>query len=152
MKEARFVKIKAHDLPAGIYPASGSIEGTGDGYIDRAEDPPVGEKAVHASRVDIFAHDLPSVIDPRRHGLGDAGERHVERSESARPARQVKCPALLTSPTYPLTLRQSDQARSDFAAIESDLRFVMSQLARLPSAYVCRILLLSTASLAKAIQ
>jgi len=31
------------------------------------------------------------------------------------------------------TLRQIDQARSDFAAIESDLEFVMSQLARLPT-------------------
>jgi hypothetical protein len=28
---------------------------------------------------------------------------------------------------YPLTLRQADQARSDFAAIESDLQFIMSQ-------------------------
>ena len=34
---------------------------------------------------------------------------------------------------YPLTLHQVDQARSDFAAIESDLQFVMEQLARLPT-------------------
>ena len=55
---------------------------------------------------------------------------------------------LADSPDYPLALRQADQAPSDFAAIESDLRFVMSQLARLPTrAYVCRMLLLSTASL-----
>jgi len=33
-------------------------------------------------------------------------------------------------PDYPLALRQADQARSDFAAIESDLQFVVSQLAR----------------------
>jgi hypothetical protein len=32
-----------------------------------------------------------------------------------------------------LTLRQADQARTDFAAIESDLQFVMGQLARLPT-------------------
>jgi len=34
---------------------------------------------------------------------------------------------------YPLTLRQADEARSDFAAIESDLQFVMGQLARVPT-------------------
>jgi hypothetical protein len=34
---------------------------------------------------------------------------------------------------YPLTLRQADQARNDFAAIEGDLQLVMSQLARLPT-------------------
>ena len=34
---------------------------------------------------------------------------------------------------YPLTLRQADQARSDFAAVESDLQIVMGQLARLPT-------------------
>jgi hypothetical protein len=49
---------------------------------------------------------------------------------------------------YPLALRQADQARSDFSAIESDLRFVMSQLALVPTrAYLCRMLLLTTASL-----
>ena len=52
------------------------------------------------------------------------------------------------TPDYPLALRQADQARSDFAAIESDLQFVMSQLAKLPTrAYLCRMLLLTTASL-----
>ena len=34
---------------------------------------------------------------------------------------------------FPFTLRQIDQARADFAAIESDLRFVMAQLARVPT-------------------
>jgi hypothetical protein len=57
-------------------------------------------------------------------------------------------PRLTDSPDYRLALRQVDQARSDFAAIESDLQFVMSQLARLRTrAYFCRMLLLSTASL-----
>ena len=57
-------------------------------------------------------------------------------------------PRLADNPDYPLALRQADEARSDLAAIESDLHFVMSQLARLPTgAYVCRMLLLSTASL-----
>jgi hypothetical protein len=37
------------------------------------------------------------------------------------------------SEEYPLTLRQANQARSDFAAIESDLQIVMGQLARLPT-------------------
>ena len=32
-----------------------------------------------------------------------------------------------------LTLRQADQARSDFAAIESDLEVIMGQLARMPT-------------------
>ena len=32
-----------------------------------------------------------------------------------------------------LTLRQADQARTDFAAIESNLEFIMSQLARVPT-------------------
>jgi hypothetical protein len=32
---------------------------------------------------------------------------------------------------HQLTLRQADQARTDFAAIESNLEFIMSQLARL---------------------
>jgi hypothetical protein len=31
----------------------------------------------------------------------------------------------------PLTLRQADQVRTDFAAIESDLEFLMQQIARL---------------------
>jgi hypothetical protein len=36
------------------------------------------------------------------------------------------------SEEYPLTLRQADEARTDFAAIEGDLQVVMRQLARLP--------------------
>jgi hypothetical protein len=32
-----------------------------------------------------------------------------------------------------ITLRRADQARSDFAAIESDLQFIMGRLARQPS-------------------
>jgi hypothetical protein len=34
---------------------------------------------------------------------------------------------------YNLTLRQADQARSDFAAIADDLDFIKGQLARLPT-------------------
>jgi hypothetical protein len=34
---------------------------------------------------------------------------------------------------HPLTLRQADQARTDFAAIESNLEFIMSQIARVPT-------------------
>jgi hypothetical protein len=52
------------------------------------------------------------------------------------------------SEEYPLTLRQANQARTDFAAIEGDLQFIMSQLARVPTrAYLCRTMLLATASL-----
>jgi hypothetical protein len=32
-----------------------------------------------------------------------------------------------------LTLRQADQARTDFALLESNLQFIMGQLARLPT-------------------
>ncbi len=38
-----------------------------------------------------------------------------------------------TSEIYPLALRQADQARTDFATIESDLQFLMGQLARIPT-------------------
>jgi hypothetical protein len=37
------------------------------------------------------------------------------------------------SERYPLTLRQADEARADFATIDSDLQFVMAQLARIPT-------------------
>jgi hypothetical protein len=32
-----------------------------------------------------------------------------------------------------LALRQADQARTDFAALESDLQFIMGRLARMPT-------------------
>jgi hypothetical protein len=45
-----------------------------------------------------------------------------------------------------LTLLQADRARTDFAAIEADLEFIMGQLARTPTrAFLCRTLLLATA-------
>ena len=48
---------------------------------------------------------------------------------------------------HTLTLRQADQARSDLAAVEGDLHFIMSQLARLPTrAYVCRMALMAAGS------
>ena len=48
---------------------------------------------------------------------------------------------------YPPTLRQADQARTDFALIESNLEFLAGQLARVPTrAYVCKIALLATGS------
>jgi hypothetical protein len=34
---------------------------------------------------------------------------------------------------HTLTLRQIDQSRTDFGAIESDLEFIMGRLARLPT-------------------
>jgi hypothetical protein len=34
---------------------------------------------------------------------------------------------------YPLTLRQADQTRTDFAAIEAELGIIQAQLARLPT-------------------
>ena len=34
---------------------------------------------------------------------------------------------------YLLTLRQADQARADFAAMESDFQFIMAQFGRIPT-------------------
>ena len=50
------------------------------------------------------------------------------------------------------TLRQADQARSDFAVVESDLQIIMEQIARLPSrAYISRQLLLAVFTIVAAI-
>jgi hypothetical protein len=44
-------------------------------------------------------------------------------------------------------LRAADQARTDFALLESNIEIIAGQLARLPTrAYLCRTLLLATAS------
>ena len=52
------------------------------------------------------------------------------------------------SDEYRLTFRQSDHARPDFAAIESNLQFIVAQLARLPDrAYVSRLMVLVTVEL-----
>jgi hypothetical protein len=49
---------------------------------------------------------------------------------------------------YPLALRQVDQARTDFALIEEHLESIAGQLAQVPTrAYLCRTLLLATASI-----
>jgi hypothetical protein len=45
-----------------------------------------------------------------------------------------------------LALRQADQARTDFALLESNLESIAGQLARATRAYLCRALLLATAS------
>jgi hypothetical protein len=37
------------------------------------------------------------------------------------------------SERYPLTLRQADEPRADFAVIDSDLQFIIAQLARIPT-------------------
>jgi hypothetical protein len=51
------------------------------------------------------------------------------------------------SDEHTLTLRQADQARTDFALIDDHLELISGQLARLPTrAYLCRTLLLATAS------
>ncbi len=52
------------------------------------------------------------------------------------------------STAYPLTLRQADEARADFAAIESDLQFIMGQLARQPDrAWLSRMGLIGVGSI-----
>jgi hypothetical protein len=57
-------------------------------------------------------------------------------------------PSLADDPERQLTLRQADQARTDFAAIESDLQFIMDQLSRVPTRrYFCQTLLMATASI-----
>ena len=51
------------------------------------------------------------------------------------------------SDEHTLALRAADQARTDFALLESNLEIIAGQLARLPTrAYLCRTLLLATAS------
>ena len=42
-------------------------------------------------------------------------------------------PEFANDPEYRLTLRQADQARSDFAAILDELDFVKGQLALMPT-------------------
>jgi hypothetical protein len=44
-----------------------------------------------------------------------------------------------------LTLRQADQARTDFALLESHVETIAGQIARVPT--LCRMLLLATASI-----
>lgn len=49
---------------------------------------------------------------------------------------------------HTLTLRQADQARTDFALLESHLETIAGQIARLPTrVFLCRMLLLATASI-----
>jgi hypothetical protein len=58
------------------------------------------------------------------------------------------CQSVRTQNEYPFALRQADQARTDFAAIESELEFIMGQLTRMPTGvYLCGTLLLATASM-----
>jgi hypothetical protein len=58
------------------------------------------------------------------------------------------CQDVRMSNEYPLTLRQADEARADFAVIEGHLESIASQLTRLPTrAYLCRTLLVATASI-----
>jgi hypothetical protein len=41
-------------------------------------------------------------------------------------------PDKANDPSYPLALRQADEAQADFYAIQDDLDFIKSQLARQP--------------------
>jgi hypothetical protein len=52
------------------------------------------------------------------------------------------------SDQHSFTLRQADQARTDFALLESHLETIAGQIARVPTrAFLCRMLLLATASI-----
>jgi hypothetical protein len=54
---------------------------------------------------------------------------------------------LADDPERQPTLRQADQAREDFAVIESELQFIVGQLARIPDrAWLSRKLLMGFAS------
>jgi hypothetical protein len=72
------------------------------------------------------------------------------RFESAllqRRVRKLSVPAQSRLNPTPRFRRQSDQARTDFALIESNLEFISGQLARVPTrAFLCRTVLLATAS------
>ena len=60
----------------------------------------------------------------------------------------VFCENVRMNDEYPLALRQADAARTDFALLEQHMEFLASRIARLPTrAYLCRTLLLATASL-----
>ena len=59
----------------------------------------------------------------------------------------VFCENVRMNDEYPLALRQADGARTDFPLLEEHLEFLASRIARLPTRrYLCRILLLATAS------
>jgi hypothetical protein len=48
----------------------------------------------------------------------------------------------------PHSRREAEQARTDFALLESHLETIAGQIARVPTrAFLCRILLLATASI-----
>jgi hypothetical protein len=57
-------------------------------------------------------------------------------------------PDTANDPSYPLALRQADEARADFYAIQDDLDFIKSQLARQPDrAWLARMGLLGFGSI-----
>jgi hypothetical protein len=58
--------------------------------------------------------------------------RALDRFQHPNDCATVLCTTCICR-KYPLTLRLADQTRSDFAAIESDLQFIMAQLARIPT-------------------
>jgi hypothetical protein len=91
-------------------------------------------------------------INPNLRGLPIA--RYAARSEFRieRPKFYDRATAFCHNVRMPdehtLTLRQADQARADFALLESHLEFISGQIARVPTrAYLCRTLLLATASI-----
>jgi hypothetical protein len=56
-------------------------------------------------------------------------------------------PDTANDPSYPLALRQADEARADFYAIQDDLDFIKSQLARQPDrAWLARLELIGFGS------
>jgi hypothetical protein len=89
--------------------------------------------------IDFVAVELSLAgIEIDRHGIETVGDLVGQLQPNA---------AMILPSESALALRQADQARTDFALLESNLEIVMGQLAKLPTrAYLCRTLLLAMAS------
>jgi hypothetical protein len=88
--------------------------------------------ATRAAIADVSVCDLPPVIG----GVGSAvwtGTPDGARCQRLNARVTAFSHNVRMSERYPLTLRQADEARADFAVIDSDLQFIIAQLARIPT-------------------
>ena len=94
---------------------------------------------------DLLIRGVAYRIQEQAHGGLSPGTRRMLRSlseGSERRGRATAVPAIRLKPgtklvqpptEYDLTLRQADQARTDFVVIEDGLEFIMAQLAKVPT-------------------
>jgi hypothetical protein len=94
--------------------------------------PPHSRHKVRAQQFPVSRGRLPPAIDgvPSAVPTGSLGRSPCEPLNGRVTAFSH---TVRMSERYPLALRQVDQARTDFATIESDLQFLMAQLARIPT-------------------